>query len=64
LIEKLNGFDHRSSHVGFVVGKMALGHVFPKYFGFRCSHSPNYSTFIKLPIIDTVVMMLAGWLAD
>jgi hypothetical protein len=31
--------------VGFVVGKVALGQVFSKYFGFPCQSSfPNFST--------------------
>jgi hypothetical protein len=29
----------RSSHVGFVVAKVALGHVFSEYFGFPCQSS-------------------------
>jgi hypothetical protein len=28
------GFEPRSSHVGFVVDKVALGQVFSEYFGF------------------------------
>jgi hypothetical protein len=28
------GFEPRSGHVGFVVGKVALGQVFSEYFGF------------------------------
>jgi hypothetical protein len=28
-----------SSHVGFVVDKVALGHVFSEYFGFPCQSS-------------------------
>jgi hypothetical protein len=30
------GFKTGSSHVGFVVDKVALGQVFSKYFGFPC----------------------------
>jgi hypothetical protein len=30
------GFKLRSSHVGFVVNKVALGQVFSEYFGFPC----------------------------
>jgi hypothetical protein len=33
------GFEHRSCHVGFVVGKVALGKVFSKYIGFPCQFS-------------------------
>jgi hypothetical protein len=29
-------FEPRSSHVGFVVDKVALGQVFSEYFGFPC----------------------------
>jgi hypothetical protein len=31
--------EPRSSHVGFVVDKVALGHVFSEYFGFPCQSS-------------------------
>jgi hypothetical protein len=31
--------EPRSGHVGFVVDKVALGHVFPEYFGFFCQFS-------------------------
>jgi hypothetical protein len=34
-----HGFEPRSSHVGFVVEKMALGQVFSEYFGFPCQFS-------------------------
>jgi hypothetical protein len=30
------GFEPGSGHVGFVVDKVALGQVFPKYFSFPC----------------------------
>jgi hypothetical protein len=30
------GFEPRSGRVGFVVGRVALGQVFSKYFGFPC----------------------------
>jgi hypothetical protein len=33
------GFDPGSGHVGFVVDKVALGHVFSVYFGFPCQSS-------------------------
>jgi hypothetical protein len=33
------GFDPRSSHVGFVVDKVALGQVFSEYFAFPCHSS-------------------------
>jgi hypothetical protein len=33
------GFDHRSGHVGFVVGKVALGQVSSESFGFLCQFS-------------------------
>jgi hypothetical protein len=33
------GFNHGSVHVGFVVDKVALGQVFPEYFGFPLSIS-------------------------
>jgi hypothetical protein len=33
------GFDSRSSHVRFVVDKMALGQVSSEYFGFPCQFS-------------------------
>jgi hypothetical protein len=32
-------FDPRSSHVGFVVDKVALGQVFYEYYGFPCQLS-------------------------
>jgi hypothetical protein len=32
-------FEPRSGHVGFVVGKVALGQVFSEYFGFPCQFS-------------------------
>jgi hypothetical protein len=35
-------FDHKSSHVGFVMDNAALGKVFCKYFGFPCQFSLNY----------------------
>jgi hypothetical protein len=39
------GFKPGSSHVGFVVGKVALGQVFSEYFGFPANlHSTNFST--------------------
>jgi hypothetical protein len=34
-----SGFDPGSDEVGFVVGKVALGEVFSKYFGFPCQSS-------------------------
>jgi hypothetical protein len=45
-------FDPRSSHVGFVVDNVALGHVFFEYFGFPAnSHStdcsPHSSSIIR-----------------
>jgi hypothetical protein len=33
------GFESRSGHVGFVVGKMALGKFFYEYLGFPCQFS-------------------------
>jgi hypothetical protein len=33
------GFDPRSGHVGFVVDKVVLGHVFSEYFCFPCKFS-------------------------
>jgi hypothetical protein len=33
------GFEPGSSHVGFVVDKVALGQVFSEYFGFPCQSS-------------------------
>jgi hypothetical protein len=33
------GFEPRSSRVGFVVDKVALGQVFSEYFGFPCQFS-------------------------
>jgi hypothetical protein len=33
------GFKPGSSHVGFVVDKVALGQVFSEYFGFPCQSS-------------------------
>jgi hypothetical protein len=33
------GFEPGSGHVGFVVDKVALGQVFPEYFGFPCQFS-------------------------
>jgi hypothetical protein len=38
-IVKLLGFDPRSSYVGFVADKVALGQVFSQYFGFLCQFS-------------------------
>jgi hypothetical protein len=32
------GCEIRSDHVGFVVYKMALGHIFSGYFGFPCQY--------------------------
>jgi hypothetical protein len=32
-------FDPRSSYVGFVVGRVALGQVLSEYFGFPCQSS-------------------------
>jgi hypothetical protein len=32
-------FEPKSGHVGFVVDKVALGHVFSEYFGFPCQFS-------------------------
>jgi hypothetical protein len=34
-----SGFKTGSSHVGFVVDKVALGQVFSEYFGFPCQSS-------------------------
>jgi hypothetical protein len=33
------GFEPRSGHVGFVVGKVTLGQAFSEYFGFSCQFS-------------------------
>jgi hypothetical protein len=33
------GFEPRPGHVGFVVGKMAVGQFFSEYFGFPCQFS-------------------------
>jgi hypothetical protein len=33
------GFEPRSSHVGFMVDEVALGHVFSEYVGFPCKFS-------------------------
>jgi hypothetical protein len=41
------GFKPGSSHVEFVVDKVALGQVFSEYFGFPYNlHSTNFSTII------------------
>jgi hypothetical protein len=34
-----SGFEPRSGHVGFVVGKVAREHVFCEYFGLPCQFS-------------------------
>jgi hypothetical protein len=34
--QRRTGFEPRSGHVGFVVDKVALCHVFSEYFGFPC----------------------------
>jgi hypothetical protein len=36
---RLSGFEPRSDHVGFVVGKVTLGQVFSECFGFPCQFS-------------------------
>jgi hypothetical protein len=36
LLPRRPGFEPRSGHVGFVVDKVTLGHVFSEYFGFPC----------------------------
>jgi hypothetical protein len=38
-IPRMPGFKHVSSHVGFVVDKVALGQVFSEYLGFSCQSS-------------------------
>jgi hypothetical protein len=35
----MDGTKPESSHVGFVVDKVALGQVFSEYFGFLCQSS-------------------------
>jgi hypothetical protein len=37
--QRLPVFDPRSSHMGFVMNKVALGLVFFEYFGFTCQFS-------------------------
>jgi hypothetical protein len=41
------GFDLRSDHVGFVVDKVALGHVFSEYFSL-----PYYFSFPRMLYTD------------
>jgi hypothetical protein len=44
LSPRMPGFDPGSVHVEFVVDKVALGQVFPQYFGFPCQfHSTGAS---------------------
>jgi hypothetical protein len=37
--QQMLGFEPRSGHMGFVVDKVALGHVFSDYFDFSCQFS-------------------------
>jgi hypothetical protein len=42
-------FERRSGHVGFVVGKVALGQVFSEYFSSPAKfHSTNCSTITNI----------------
>jgi hypothetical protein len=40
------GFQPGSGHLGFLVDKVALGHVFSKYFGSPANYSNDCSTLI------------------
>jgi hypothetical protein len=42
------GFKPGSSHVRFVVDKMALGQVFSEYFGFPCRSSFHKFLYITI----------------
>jgi hypothetical protein len=59
------GFDTKSGHVEFVVDRVALGHVFPKYFGLACQFSSHRLLHTHLssgaaPIGRTVASVPSG----
>jgi hypothetical protein len=56
-----SGFDPGSVHVGFVVDKVALGQVFPEYFGLSLSisfHRCSITRTIIIIIIIIIIIML------
>jgi hypothetical protein len=60
-----SGFDPGSFHVGFVVYKVALGQVFPEYFGLplslsfhRCSITRKMTTKTKTTIIIIIIIII------
>jgi hypothetical protein len=64
LRERRPGFDRGSVHVGFVVDKVALGQVFPEYFGLplsvslhRCSITRTTTTTIIIIIIIIIIRL-------
>jgi hypothetical protein len=62
---RLSGFDPGSSHVGFVVDKVALGPVFSEYFGFSCQLSFHkllhiHSSSGATKIDKSVAVILSG----
>jgi hypothetical protein len=50
------GFEPGSSHVGFVVDKVALGHVFSEYLGF-----PPLPIFIPPISPESPSPIIVGW---
>jgi hypothetical protein len=65
LLRRRHVFDPGSIHVGFVVDKVALGQVFPEYFGLtqsisflRCSIARKITTRIITIIIISFIMRL------
>jgi hypothetical protein len=56
------GFEARSSHVGFVMDKVALGQVSSEYFGFPCQFSLHrmLHTHHLSSGVDTIGQLVAG----
>jgi hypothetical protein len=57
------GFDHRSGHMGFMVGEIALRQAFSEYFFFRCQFSFHGFLLIHLSsgTMGPVVSGVPSW---
>jgi hypothetical protein len=53
------GFDPGSVHMGFVVDKVALGQVFPEYFGLPLSISFHRCSMTRKRIIIIIIIIIS-----
>jgi hypothetical protein len=56
------GFETRSGHVGLVVDKVALGQLFPQYFGFPCQFS--FHRLLHIHHLSSGICTLGQLVAD